>query len=163
MIIEILLAGAGFILTVLGVLGCILPVIPGPPLSFIGLLLLHYTRWADYSSDLLWILGAAALIVTVLDYIVPIWGTKKFGGSKKGMWGATIGLIIGLFIGPIGIIIGPFFGAVVAELIGGKDSTHAFKAGFGAFIGFLLGVGLKLIASGFMAWYYFKGLLSTSL
>ena len=92
------------LLMIVGLVGCVLPIIPGPPLSFIGLLLLHFSKYAEYSFEFLLMFGLIAVIVTVLDYIVPIWGTKKFGGSKAGMWGAAIGLVLGLiFLPPLGI------------------------------------------------------------
>ena len=103
MFIDILLALAGLVLIVIGILGCVLPIIPGPPISFLGLLVLHFTERVQFTGKFLFWMAALAIFVTVLDYIVPIWGTKKFGGSKRGMWGAMIGLVIGLFIGPIGI------------------------------------------------------------
>ena len=87
------------------------------------------------------------MVVTILDYIVPVWGTKKFGGSKYGTRGATVGLIIGLFLGPVGIIIGPLIGAFVGEMIFKDDMNYAVKAGFGSLLGFLTGIGLKLAAS----------------
>lgn len=157
--IDILLIVFGVVFIIVGLLGCVLPVIPGPPISFIGLLMLEFTRKYDFSGEFLWLMAFIAIGVTVLDYIVPIWGTKKFGGSKRGVWGATIGLIVGLFVGPIGIILGPFVGAVIAESLGGKQSAEAFRAGLGAFIGFLMGVGIKLVASGFMTYYFFKELM----
>ncbi len=157
MVIDIFLIILGIIFTILGILGCILPVIPGPPISFIALIMLHLAEKGILTTSFLWSMAFIAIAVTILDYIVPVWGTKKFGGSKRSSWGATVGLIIGLFIGPWGIILGPFAGATIAELIGGADQSKALKAGFGAFIGFLLGVGMKLIASGFMAWHFFKG------
>jgi uncharacterized protein YqgC (DUF456 family) len=100
----------GIILIILGIIGCLVPVLPGPPLSFLGFLSLHFTKFGHYSTTTLLILGSIALAVTILDVIVPVWGTKKFGGSKYGTKGATVGLIIGLFLGPIGIIIGSFRG-----------------------------------------------------
>ncbi len=96
-----------------------------------------------FQSTILIILAAIAVVVTILDYIVPVWGTKKFGGSKYGTRGATVGLIIGLFLGPLGIIIGPLIGAVVGELIFKDDMKYAIKAGFGSLLGFLTGIGLK--------------------
>lgn len=135
-----------------GILGCLLPVLPGPPISYIGLLLLHFTRFADFSSTFLLTWACIVIIVTVLDYIVPIWGTKKFGGSKSGMWGAAIGLVAGIFfLPPIGIIAGPFAGAFIGEALTGKNSKDAFRAGLGSFLGFLAGVGIKLAASIIMA------------
>ena len=157
---DVLLAAGGSVLMIVGVIGCVLPVIPGPPLSFVGLLLLHFSRFADFSNEFLFLWAAIAIVVTLLDYIVPIWGTKKFGGSKRGMWGAAIGLVIGIFfLPPIGIIVGPFAGAVIGELTTGKDKRQSFKAGLGSVLGLMLGVGLKLISSVVMTWYFVKELI----
>ena len=146
------------ILILVGLLGCILPIIPGPPLSFLGLLILHFTDFAEYTTNFLLILAFIAIIVTVLDYIVPILGTKKFGGSKAGMWGATIGMIIGIiFLGPLGLILGPLVGAIIGESIKGANNKDAFRSGLGAFFGFLMGIGLKLAASIYITWHFVKG------
>ncbi len=153
---DLLLVVVGLIFILLGIAGCILPVIPGPPLAYVGLLFMHWTKFANFSSNFLILWALVAIAVTVLDYIVPVWGTKKFGGTKYGTWGSMIGLILGLFLGPIGIIAGPFVGALLGELIGGRNSNEAMKAATGSFIGFLLGSGIKLIASGMMAFYFFK-------
>lgn len=151
-----IITGTVFVIT--GILGCILPVIPGPPIAWLSLLLLQITerenRPFETQTIVLW--GVVVVIVTVLDYIVPIWGTKKFGGSKYGTWGSTIGLIAGLFFAPFGILIGPFAGAVVGELLAGKQSRAAFRAGFGSFIGFLTGVFLKLVVSVWIGVIFFK-------
>ncbi len=147
------------ILMILGIAGCLLPVLPGPPLTYLGLVVLHFTRFADISKNLFIILGIVAVVVTVIDYVVPIWGTKQFGGSKYGMRGATVGLIIGLFLGPPGIIIGPFIGAVVGELIFRDEIRYALKAGFGSLLGFLTGVGLKLAAALLMTFYFIRALI----
>lgn len=151
-----LLTGA-IVLLILGVLGCILPIIPGPPLAYGGLILLHITEFAQYSRRLLIILGVITVIVTILDYLVPIWGTRKFGGTKWGVRGATIGLIIGLFFGPIGIILGPFLGALVGELMNKSEFKFALKSALGSFLGFLLGVGLKLAVSFTILFYFIRG------
>jgi uncharacterized protein YqgC (DUF456 family) len=156
--VDIILLAVGLALIVVGLIGCIVPVLPGPPLSFLGMLALHYTHWGGFDPDLLWTMGSLAVIVTVLDYIVPIWGTKKFGGSKAGIWGASIGLLIGLFLGPLGIIFGPFVGALVGELTQHNDSGKAFVAALGSLVGLLMGIGLKLIASGFITYYFIKEL-----
>lgn len=154
------LAILGIVFTLTGIAGCILPVIPGPPLSWAGLLLLHWTRFAQFSATFLLIMACLAIAVTVLDYVIPVWGTKKFGGSKAGMWGATIGIFAGIFFfPPVGIIIGPFIGAVLGEIIAGKESGSALKAGLGSFVGFLLSTGLKLGVSLTMAYYFFRDLI----
>ncbi len=131
---DVILAIFGILLLVLGLLGCILPVLPGPPLSFLGLLLLRFTHFAgrtgmDRFDRWLWILGSAAVVVTILDYIVPVWGTRHFGGSKAGTWGAAIGLLVGFFLGPVGLVAGPFAGAVLAEMLRrkGSESLHPFR------------------------------------
>ena len=143
-----------------GLLGCVLPVLPGPPLSYAGLLLLHFSKYAQFSPRFLVMFGAVTVIVTVLDYVVPLWGTKKFGGSKAGIWGATVGLVIGIFVlPPIGVIIGPFAGAVIGEAITGKKSSEALRAGFGSLMGFLMGVGIKLVASAVMSYHFIKALI----
>jgi len=160
---DIFLIISGLFLILIGIAGCFLPVVPGPPLSFLGLLLIHFTDKIDLPPSLLWTIGIITVVVTILDYIVPIWGTKRFGGTKRGVTGATIGIIVGLFLGPWGIIIGPFVGAVLGEMSGGRNSNDAFRAGIGSFIGFLLGTGLKLMASFVMAFYFFKYTISAIL
>ena len=157
---DLLLTAGGALLMIVGLVGCVLPVIPGPPLSFIGLLLLHFTRYADFSFEFLLMFGCIAVIVTILDYIVPIWGTKKFGGSRAGMWGAAIGLVLGLiFLPPLGVIIGPFAGAVIGEALTGKKAEKAFRAGLGSLLGLMMGIGLKLAASIAMTFYFIKELV----
>ena len=153
---DYLLLITGIILMITGIIGCLVPVLPGPPISFLGLISLHFTRFGHFTEAALITFGAIALTVTVLDYIVPVWGTKKFGGSKYGTRGAAIGLIIGLFLGPLGLIIGPLAGAFVGELIFRDDINYAIKAGFGSLLGFLTGVGLKLAASFVMTFYFVK-------
>jgi uncharacterized protein YqgC (DUF456 family) len=146
----------GILLMILGIIGCLVPVLPGPPFSFLGLILLHLTRFGHFTNPTLITLGIIAVVVTVLDYIVPVWGTKRFGGSKYGTRGATVGLIIGIFLGPMGIILGPLIGAFVGEMIFKDDIGYAFKAGFGSLLGFLTGIGLKLAASFVMTFYFVK-------
>lgn len=146
----------GFLLMVVGVLGCILPVIPGPPLSYGGLILLELTDFADFSATFLIGFAVLAVAVTILDYFVPIWGTRRYGGTKYGSWGATVGVVLGIFLfPPLGIIILPFVGAVVGESIKGSDFNASLRAGFGSFVGFLMGTGIKLIAALIMAYYFF--------
>jgi len=156
---DYILVVVGVLIMILGIIGCLVPVLPGPPLNFVGLLLLHFSRFAQFTKWTLIIFASIAIVVTILDYLVPMWGTKKFGGSKYGTRGAAIGLIIGLFLGPLGIIIGPLAGAFVGEMIFKDDINYAIKAGFGSLVGFLAGVGLKLAASFIMTFYFVRELI----
>ena len=157
--VDYLLLALSILLMIVGIIGCLVPVLPGPPLSFLGILTLQFTRFADVSTNLLIILAVVAVVVSILDFIVPVWGTRKFGGSKYGVRGATVGLIIGLFFGPPGIIIGPFIGAVVGEMIFKDDFRYAIKAGFGSLLGFMTGIGLKLAASFAITVYFIKAIV----
>lgn len=154
-------------LAIIGIAGSIIPGLPGPPLSWAGLLILGcWTTAAEYTTAFLVITAAVAAIITILDYIIPSMSTKKHGGSKAGVWGCNIGLvisIIGLPFGPqglLGVIVWPFVGALVGELINGKESKEAFKAAWGAFLGFLAGTGLKLAYTVVIAIIMAKDLLS---
>jgi uncharacterized protein YqgC (DUF456 family) len=159
--VDILLLILGILCLFVGLIGCIVPVIPGQIISWLALLLLKFTRFGDEMSWM--VIGIAALlvaIVTILDYIVPIWGTRKFGGTRAGVWGTTIGVIVGMFYAPIGLIVGPFLGALIGELlVSRKSGKNSMKAAFGSFIGFLLGIGLKLIVSFCITFYFFVVLI----
>lgn len=157
---DILLVVFGFIFMLVGIIGSFLPILPGPPLSWIGLLLLYFTDAVPNNWVFLGITLAVALLVFALDYIIPAMGTKKFGGSKAGMFGTTIGLLIAIVfpvLGPIGIVIWPFVGALVGELLNKTESKTAVKAAFGSFLGFLTGTFIKFI----VAVVYFGFFLST--
>ncbi|PRZ01861.1 hypothetical protein BY457_102269 [Marinilabilia salmonicolor] len=153
---DILLIIIGIFLLLASFVGCVLPVLPGPPLSFLALLSLQLTSWGDFTTRFLWVAAIVAAVVTLLDYVVPVWGARRFGGTRGGVWGAAIGLVVGLFFGPVGIILGPFLGAFLGEFAAHADSNKAFKAAFGSFLGLLTGVVLKLIVSGVFTWYFFK-------
>jgi len=153
---DYLLLILGILLIILGIIGCLVPVLPGPPFSFLGIIFLNFSRFGDFTTAALITLGAIAVAVTILDFIVPVWGTKKFGGSKYGTRGATVGVIIGLFLGPLGIIFGAFIGAFAGEMIFKDDINYAIKASMGSLLGFLTGIGLKLAASLIMTFYFVK-------
>ena len=137
-----------------GLAGCILPFLPGPPLCYLALLIQQLQSTPPYATDFLLTWAGITLVITGLDYVIPIYGTKRFGGTKYGMWGCVIGLIGGLWLGPLGLIIGPFVGALIGELIGNAKSEHAIRAALGSFVGFLLGTLLKLVACFVMGWYF---------
>ncbi len=132
----------------IGIIGSFLPVLPGPLTSWLGLLILHFTDVIPMNWTFLIITLVIALAIWLLDYIIPALGTKKFGGSKAGMIGTTLGLIVGLiFLGPFGIIIGPFLGAYIGERMYNSDSKTATKAAFGSFLGFLTSTFIKFIVA----------------
>ena len=144
---DIALLILGGLLIMLGMAGSFLPIIPGPLTSWFGLLSLNYTSKVEQDWHLLGWTLAIALIVMALDYLIPIWGTKAFGGTKAGAIGATVGLVVGLFFPPFGIIFGPFIGALAGELSKHVDRKVALKAALGSFLGFLSGGLLKFIVS----------------
>ena len=183
---DILLIILGAVCLLLGLIGCVAPVIPGVPLAYLGLLLLHWTDRVQFSWQFLTIWAVIVVVIQILDYVIPAWGTKKFGGSKWGVWGSTIGLIVGMFMGPWGIVLGPFAGAVLGELIYFNRHPHAtpsesaqthpmndqtatklpqtnlnraLRAGFGSFIGLLTGTIIKCICCGMMITYFVKELI----
>ena len=155
-----LLVALCIILHLVGIAGCVLPIIPGPLVSFVGLWLLTYTSYADFSAGFILIFLGVALLVLAVDLVMPMWGTRKYGGSKEGTLGATIGLVAGaFFFPPFGIILGPFLGAFIVEIIRKEEFEKALRAGVGSLIGFLLGTGLKLMASIAMLIYFLRALL----
>lgn len=143
---------AGIILLLLGVIGSFLPVLPGPLSGWLGLFIANQSTRVDFETSFIITTFCIALAVFLLDYIIPALGTKKFGGSKKGVIGSTIGLVLGLlFLGPLGIILGPFIGAFSGELLNEPNKKVAFKAAIGSFLGFITGVILKcLVALAFL-------------
>lgn len=144
MAVEYLLYALSAICMLVGLAGCILPMLPGPPLAWLGMLLLHFTDRVDFSVTELVVSALVVIATLVLDYFTPMIGAKKFGGGKYGNHGCVIGTIVGMFFLPLGLILGPFLGAVIGELIAGKPFRAALKAGFGSFVGFLFGTLIKL-------------------
>jgi uncharacterized protein YqgC (DUF456 family) len=148
---DIFLIIMAFVCLLTGIVGSIVPGLPGPPISWLGLLLAGFTPWVENTPMLLVVTAAVAVFITVMDYVIPSLTTKRYGGSKYGIWGCNIGLVIsivGLPFGPtglLGIIFWPFVGAFVGEYIKQQDFQPAFRAGIGAFIGFLTGTLLKVV------------------
>lgn len=143
----------------LGLAGALLPILPGPILSYCGLILIHLTKFATFSTNFLIIYGVVALAIFLLDMWMPVGVTKAFGASRYGTWGAGIGVVAGIFLlPPIGIVVLPFTGALAGELIGGKTFQKSFKGALGSFLGFVLGVVLNLAVCLVMAFYYVEAL-----
>lgn len=145
---ETILIIAGVIFLVVGLLGAVLPILPGPPLSFAGMMVIHFTPTHSFPLSQLIIFGFFAVLIVAIDIILPIYGTRKTGGSKNGMYGATVGLILGLFmLPPLGIFIMPFIGALIGEMMNDKKFAQALKAATGSFLGLLAGTFLKVAFS----------------
>ena len=151
---DIFLISIGVLLVLIGLIGSILPIIPGPPIAFAGLLITHFTSKHPFSIELLLVFGGFAIVSSIIDNILPIYATKKFNGSKRGVWGSAIGLLIGLFFAPVGIIIGPILGAYLGEIIDGKSSNEALKPAMGSFVGFISSIFLRLGLSLVMAYFF---------
>ena len=169
---DIFLIVLGALCLLLGIVGCVAPVLPGVPLAYVGLILLQLTDKVQFTWQFLVIWAVVVVVVQVLDYFIPAWGTKRFGGSKWGVWGSTIGLFVGLLMGPWGVVAGPFAGAVVGELLYISSHTNkgdnaanptplrqALKAGIGSFIGLMTGTIIKLICCGMMTYYFIAALV----
>ena len=145
---DVFLVLLAFLFLILGIIGSFLPILPGPITSWFGFLILYLSGITDFSISLLITTFVIALIIWVLDFFIPAIGTKKFGGSKYGVIGTTIGLIFGVISPiPFGILIGPFLGALAGELINKSKSNQAIKAAFGSFLGFLASSLVKFIVS----------------
>ena len=152
------------ICAILGVIGSVVPGLPGPPLSWVGLLLVYFAgnrgECEPVTGTFLLVWLGITTLVTILDYVVPGWFAKKTGGHKEASWGAIVGLFAGMFLTPVGMMAGALIGAFVGELFFAKqDAPSSVKAAIGAFLGFIFGTGIKLIASGIMTFYVFKFIL----
>jgi uncharacterized protein YqgC (DUF456 family) len=160
--LTVTLISLGVLLLLAGLVGCILPIIPGPPLSFAGLVCLWWARdfeATSFDETTVIIAAVAAAVSTVLDYVTPALGAKKFGASKLGVWGSVIGMIVGIiWFPPFGMLIGAFLGAMLGELFAGKEGSDATKAAIGVFLGTVLGIVIKMVASGWITWVFAKEL-----
>ena len=159
--LEAILITLAVILLIVGIAGSVLPVLPGAPLSWLGLLLLKFVPSVSYhlSWSVVIAVGLFTLVVVFLDNLLPIWSTKKIGGSKKVVWGAAIGFVVGFWFGPLGVIFGPFVGALVVGILSGSHIKAALKHASGAFIGFFAGIVLKFINLGVIVYWFVKVLV----
>ena len=143
-----------FVLLFLGLLGSMIPGLPGPPLSYIGILLIHFFTGTQFSTSFLLTWAVIVVLVFLLDYFMQIWGVKKFGGGRKAIIGTFVGLFMGLLFPPLGLFIGPFCGAFIGALLEVRgDNNRALKVAVGSFIGFVTGTILKLVISSVLFYY----------
>lgn len=151
----------GSALAIVGVIGSIVPALPGPILGYGALVLLYVSKGADGISPVsLGVFGGFLILITLLSYVAPVWGARFSGASKRGIWGAVIGALVGLiFFLPLGLFLGAFLGAVIGELSTGKESGAAFKAGVGTLLGSVMVIFLQTVFAVIMAAYYFFQLI----
>ena len=151
----ILLAG---VFLVSGFMGCLVSKLPGTPISFLGIIVLNFSSLTEYSTHFFVKWGIIVIAVQGLDYLIPSWGKRKFGGSKKGVWGGLLGLFAGSYFGPWGISLGAIAGALVGELLTGKESNLAARETASSFAYFFVGTVSKLIVSGILLYHYLESL-----
>lgn len=157
---DILLVILGAAAVLLGMAGCVLPVLPGPPLAWAGLLILHFSGRAHLSGKILVISAIVTAAIIAIDLILPVWVARRKGVSRAARIGVVVGMIVGLLFSPWGILAGPLAGAFLGELVSKRgDARLALRAAWGAFTGFLFGTGLKLAWCVVMAWWFVKALL----
>lgn len=142
---DFILCTLAIALNVVGIVGCFIPMIPGPPISFLGLMLIYWKWDGEIGGLALTVYGVLTIVTVILDYVIPSLGVKYFGGTKYGKWGSFIGTIIGLSYFPVGLLLGPFLGAFIGELIGRQTKRAALKSGIGSLLGFVFGVMMKFI------------------
>ncbi|HLR91133.1 MAG TPA: DUF456 domain-containing protein [Balneolaceae bacterium] len=153
----LIILGALFILA--GIAGAFLPLIPGPPLSYIGLLIVHFTKGGLFSLTFLLIWLVICIVVVTLDGFVPVEGARRMGGSKKGIYGALVGAIAGvIFLPPVGIIFAPIAGAFIGEMFTGRGTRSALRSALGSLAGYLVTIVMKFAVASMMAYYFFTNL-----
>ena len=158
---SILIIIISILLLILGIIGAVFPIVPGPLFSFIGILLLHLFTPYNMQNDVLILFGLIALIITFLDYWLQIYSVRFFGGGRFSTIGVVIGIILGFFLfPPFGIVVGPFIGAYIGAVVESDfNLIKSFKIAFGSLVGFIGGTILKLAYSFLAIWHYFSYIL----
>ena len=160
--LTILLLIFGFAALLIGMAGCVLPVIPGPLVAFLSLVIMDLAKdWQAFPMTFLLVMGIIALLLSLLlDYLVSLAGARKYGASRAGLWGSVIGMLIGvIFFPPLGIFLGALVGAVVAEVLVGKKTGQAMRVGWGIFLGNMVGIVIKFAYCLMVLFFYIKELI----
>ena len=144
---ELFVIIIALLLLLVGLFGAILPILPGPIISYIGLLIFYFFTDLNLSSNELFIYSIVTILVFFSDYMLQFIGVKKFGGEKFSMYGAFLGILVGLFFPPIGLVLGPFLGALIGAFVDNKERGKAIGIAIGALVGFVFGTILKIIYS----------------
>ena len=141
---EEIVYGIATILFIGGIIGSVIPMLPGPVVTYGGLIILYWFTSLDISLENIWWLGVISIVISILDYYIQIWGVKRMGGGKGAITGTVIGTIVGLFFTPLGMLLGAFVGAFIGAYVEVKEEGKALKIAFGALVGFITGIILKL-------------------
>jgi uncharacterized protein len=157
-VLTVFLITLGFVLAVAGFLGCLIPMLPGPPLTFAALILLSFVKgWEPFTLNFLLVMAGLVVLTALLDYVIPALGARKYGATRLGVWGSAVGLIVGLvFFPPFGMFLGGMAGAVVGELLAGRRGGEAFRAGWGVFLGSMVSTGFRMSLAAVMLFFYVK-------
>ncbi len=150
---ELLLILLGGLLVLFGFIGSFLPIVPGLPISLLGILILQWTL-TPFSNAFIWGWTIAVILFSILDNFVPAWANQKIGGTRYGLWGTLLGMLLGFAFPPLGFILGPLIGAFVGELLGGQNQQQALRSAWGSFVGFMAATGIKVMAALVLMWYY---------
>lgn len=157
---ETILITLGIICIVAGIIGSFIPILPGLPISYAGLVFLQFTDPTPFSAKFMILWAIIVIIIMSIENIIPAYTTKRFGGSAYGIAGSILGLIAGVFLfPPLGILLFPLLGAFVGEIISGKKTDFALRSAMGTFVGFLAGTILKVVTALVMAYYFFIQLI----
>ncbi|MBI3232497.1 MAG: DUF456 domain-containing protein [Bacteroidetes bacterium] len=152
--IDVILLIVAAALSIIGLIGCIIPGLPGHPLNYAAMLIVQYV-YAPFQTYTLIIYAILTALILVIDYMLPIWFAKKFGATKQGIWGSMIGMVLGIIFTPVGMILGLLLGAIIGDLIAGRQTHEAAKSGIATFTGTILAIGLKLIIAGLLTFLVF--------
>jgi uncharacterized protein len=152
---ETILIIFGILLMITGLIGAFLPILPGLPFSYVGLLMIQLTENPPFSLRFMIVWAVIVVMIQFLEQIASVAGAKKMGASSYGIWGSIIGAVVGfLMFPPLGIVFGPIIGAYVGELINKKTSQEALRSAMGAVLGFFVSTFIKVIAALIMAYHF---------
>lgn len=140
---DVVIGILAVVLTAVGLLGCVLPGLPGPPLNLAAMLLLQW-KWGVFSNGYVIAMAVLTAVVLILDYLIPIWGAKYFGATRQGVRGSIVGMVIGIFFSPLGMMAGILIGAIMGDMAAGRNPSDALRSGAGTLAGVLAGMALKI-------------------
>ena len=143
---------------IFGLIGSVIPIIPGPIFSYLGIIFSYVFSLLDISRSEFLIISLTTILVFLLDYIFQYFGVKKLGGGRMSVLGLVLGTILGLLVAPLGLILGPFLGAFAGAILENKNKSQSIKVALGSLIGFISGTIVKFTFSAFLIWIFIKSI-----